>query len=225
MAAFKSVSDESRPMTLVAFDFDGTLSDSEMTVLLGKQMGVADEMAEITERAMNDEIGYAESLRERAALLSGLSQEDAESAYGEVRLRTGAAELVEALNAAGVHTAILTGGFERGVERALAREDVTVDSIVANRLPVEGDELTGEVEGPLIEGTKDGALRQLASARGADPDETIAVGDGANDLPMLRVAGLAVGFDPKPAVSPHCDELVTDMASLRRLFEKRGILP
>ncbi|MDL5362876.1 phosphoserine phosphatase SerB [Halalkalicoccus sp. NIPERK01] len=212
-------------MTLVAFDFDGTLSDSEMTVLLGRRLGVAGEMAEITERAMNDEIGYAESLRERAGLLKGLSQGEAEDAYGEVRLRPGAAGLIESLNEAGVHTAVLTGGFERGVERALSREEVTVDSIVANRLPIEGGELTGEVEGSLIEGTKDDALRRLASAQGVDPEETVAVGDGANDLPMLRVAGLAVGFLPKPAVEPHCDELVTDMASLRRLFEERGILP
>lgn len=211
-------------MTLVAFDFDGTLSDSEMTVLLGERLGVASEMAEITERAMNDEIGYAESLRERAGLLEGLSREEAEAAYDEVRLRPGAADLIEALNAAGVHTAVLTGGFERGVERALEREGVTVDSIVANRLPMETGELTGEVEGPLIEGTKDDALRRLASAQGVDPADTVAVGDGANDLPMLRVAGLAVGFDPKPAVEPHCDELVAEMAALRRLFENRGVL-
>lgn len=211
-------------MTLVAFDFDGTLSDSEMTVLLGERCGVADEMAAITERAMNDEIGYAESLRERAALLSGLSREEAETAYGEVRLRPGAAELIGSLNAAGVHTAVLTGGFERGVERALSREGVTVDSIVANRLPLEDGELTGEVEGPLIEGTKDDALRRLASAQGVDPEETVAVGDGANDLPMLRVAGLAVGFDPKPAVEPHCDDVVESMNDLRRLLERRGVL-
>ncbi|MFC6905429.1 phosphoserine phosphatase SerB [Halalkalicoccus tibetensis] len=211
-------------MTLVAFDFDGTLSDSEMTVLLGERLGVASEMAEITERAMNDEIGYAESLRERAGLLEGLARKEAEAAYDEVRLRPGAADLIEALNAAGVHTAVLTGGFERGVERALEREGVTVDSIVANRLPMEDGELTGEVEGPLIEGTKDDALRRLASAQGVDPEDTVAVGDGANDLPMLRVAGLAVGFDPKPAVEPHCDELVAEMAALRRSFENRGVL-
>ncbi|WP_122090781.1 phosphoserine phosphatase SerB [Halalkalicoccus subterraneus] len=211
-------------MTLVAFDFDGTLSDSEMTVLLGERCGVADEMAEITERAMNDEMSYADSLRQRAGLLSGLSREEAEAAYGEVRLRPGAAELIEALNAAGVHTAVLTGGFERGVELALEREDVAVDSIVANRLPIEDEALTGEVEGPLIEGTKDDALRRLASGRGADPEDTVAVGDGANDLPMLRVAGLAVGFDPKPAVAPHCEETVETMDELRRLFEKRGVL-
>lgn len=223
MAGFKFPDTELRPMTLVAFDFDGTLSESEMTVLLGEQIGVAEEMAEITERAMNDDIGYAESLRGRAALLKGLSREKAESAYGEVRLRSGAAELIELLNEAAIHTAILTGGFERGVERALARENITVDSIVANRLSMEEDELTGEVEGPLIEGTKDEALRQLASAQDVELEETVAVGDGANDLPMLRIAGLAVGFEPKSAVAPHCDEIVEDMDELRRLFEARNV--
>lgn len=211
-------------MALVAFDFDGTLSDSEMTVLLGERKGVADRMAEITDRAMNDEISYAESLRERAALLDGLAQEEAEAAYGEVRLRPDAATVIEALNEASVHTAVLTGGFERGVERALDREGVRVDSIVANRLPRSNGALTGEVEGPLIEGTKDATLQRLAETHGLSPAETVAVGDGANDLPMLRVAGLAVGFLPKPAVEPHCDIVVENMAELREVFEKRGLL-
>jgi phosphoserine phosphatase len=224
MAAFKPTPREPRLMTLVAFDFDGTLSDSEMTVLLGERLGVAEEMAEITERAMNDEIGYAESLRERASLLEGLSEEEAEAAYDEVRLRPDAADLIDALNEGSVHTAVLTGGFERGVERALEREGVTVDSIVANRLPIEEGELTGAVEGPLVEGTKDDALADLADVQGVEMAETVAVGDGANDLPMLRVAGLAVGFLPKPAVEPHCDDVVEDMAELRRLLEERAVL-
>ena len=211
-------------MTLVAFDFDGTLSDSEMTVLLGDRWGVASRMAEITERAMNDEIGYAESLRRRAALLEGLPEDDAEAAYDEVRLRPGAADLLEELREESVETAILTGGFERGVERALEREGVAVDRIVANRLPISAGALTGEVEGPLIEGTKDGALRELADERGVSMAETVAVGDGANDLPMLRVAGLAIGFDPKPAVEPHCDVVVSSMAELREVFGAEGIL-
>ena len=211
-------------MTLVAFDFDGTLSDSEMTVLLGERRSVADEMAEITERAMNDEIGYAESLRERAALLEGLDEAEAAAAYDEVQLRPGAAALIRELNDAGATTAILTGGFERGVEAALEREGVAVDHIVSNRLPIASGSLTGEVEGPLIEGTKDDALADLASARGVDLDETVAVGDGANDLPMLEVAGLAVGFDPKPAVEPACDEVVTSMGELRGLLADEGAL-
>ncbi|GAB3017686.1 phosphoserine phosphatase SerB [Natronobiforma cellulositropha] len=211
-------------MTLVAFDFDGTLSDSEMTVLLGDRCGVAAEMEAITARAMNDEIGYAESLRERAALLEDLPEEDVAAAYGEVELREDAAALIRALNDAGVTTAILTGGFERGVEAALEREGVAVDHIVSNRLPLEEGALTGGVEGPLIEGTKDTALEDLASAQSVDLADTVAVGDGANDLPMLRVAGLAVGFDPKPAVAPHCDVSVSSMAELEGLLVEEGVL-
>ncbi|PGF16031.1 phosphoserine phosphatase SerB [Natrinema sp. CBA1119] len=211
-------------MTVVAFDFDGTLSDSEMTVLLGDRRGVAADMDEITERAMNNEIEYAESLRKRAALLEGLPRDEADAAFDEVVLREGAADLIEELNAAGVTTAILTGGFERGVAAALEREGVSVDHIVSNWLPMEGDELTGTVDGPLIEGTKDDALAALADDVGVDLAETVAVGDGANDLPMLEVAGLAIGFEPKPAVEPHCDVVVTSMAEARETLLDEAVL-
>ncbi len=212
--------------TIVAFDFDGTLSDSEMTVLLGERCGVADEMAAITERAMNDEIGYAESLRSRAALLEGLPREEVEAAYDTVRLRRGAPALIERLRASGVTTAILTGGFERGVAAALEREGVDVDHIVANRLPFDGagEALTGEAAGPLIEGTKDDALEALTSELGLALEDAVAVGDGANDLPMLRVAGLAIGFEPKPAVAPHCDVVVDTMAAVGAELETAGVL-
>ncbi|WP_132058041.1 phosphoserine phosphatase SerB [Halorussus amylolyticus] len=210
-------------MTLVAFDFDGTLSDSEMTVLLGDKKDVADQMADITERAMNDEISYAKSLRDRAALLEGLPVSEAEAAFGEVVLRPDAGTVIRELNDAGVTTAILTGGFERGVEAALEKEGVSVDVIVANRLPVADGHLTGEVEGPLIEGTKDDALERLAGEREIPISRTIAVGDGANDLPMLEVAGLAVGFVPKPAVRPACDEVVATMERLRDLLDEEGL--
>jgi phosphoserine phosphatase len=212
-------------MTLVAFDFDGTLSDSEMTVLLGEEYGVADEMVDITNRAMNDQIGYAESLRQRAALLDGLPDEAAERAFERVELREGAADVIRALNDAGVTTAIFTGGFERGVAKALEREGASVDAIVANSLPVEDGHLTGGVEGDLIEGTKDDALESYAEEHDVDMVDTVAVGDGANDLPMLKVAGLAVGFEPKPPVEPHCDVSVETMTELRELFETEGILP
>jgi phosphoserine phosphatase len=181
-------------------------------------------MAEITERAMNDEIGYAESLRERAALLEGLPEAEAAAAFDEVVLREGAADLIAELNDAGVTTAILTGGFERGVAAALEREGVAVDHIVSNRLPMAGNELTGTVEGPLIEGTKDDALAELADDVGVSLEETVAVGDGANDLPMLEVAGLAIGFEPKPAVEPHCDVVVTSMAEARETLIDEAVL-
>jgi phosphoserine phosphatase len=211
-------------MSLVAFDFDGTLSESEMTVLLGEQCGVADRMAEITDRAMNDEIGYAESLRERVSLLAGLSLDRAAGAFARVRLRDGAADVLDALGAAGVRTAILTGGFERGVRDALDRAGVSVDHVCANRLLVENGELTGEVAGPLVEGTKDDVVHDLSPADGLAIGETVAVGDGANDRPMLETCGLAIGYDPKPAVKPVCDVTVTSMADLRAVLEAEGPL-
>ena len=209
-------------MFLVAFDFDGTLSPSEMTVLLGERRDVADEMAAITDRAMNDEIDYATSLRERAALLDGLSVEEAEAAFDAVTLRPGAGELLAELNDAGVETAILTGGFERGVETALANANVTVDHVVAHRLPRSAGALTGDVEGPLVEGTKDEALAALVERVGTNPT-TVAVGDGANDRPMLEAADAAIGFDPKPAVVDACDETVTSVSDLRNVLDGMGL--
>ena len=209
---------------LIAFDFDGTLSDSEMTVLLGEEAGVADEIDDITERAMNDELSYAESLYARAELLDGLESSAVEAAFDRVALRPGSADVIEALSEAGHHVAILTGGFEQGVERALETEGVSVDTVVANRLPARNGTLTGDAEGPLIEGTKDDALADLADEVGVSMDDTVAIGDGANDLPMLEVAGLAVGYEPKPAVEPHCDTVVASMAELLDLLEAKAVL-
>jgi phosphoserine phosphatase len=211
-------------MTLVAFDFDGTLSDAEMLVALGERGGVAQDIGDITARAMRGELSYAESLRERAAMLEGLPEHEAAAAYEETTLRPGAAEVLDRLHDAGHTTAVLTGGFTPGVEAALSRDGASVDRIVANELPVADGELTGEVAGPLIEGTKDDALDSLRTEYGVDPGDTVAVGDGANDLPMLKAADHAVGFEPKDAVEPHCDDTVTTMDGLAALFVQTGLL-
>jgi len=173
---------------------------------------------------MDGELSYAESLRERAALLVGVTEAEAADAYEGVRLREGTADLIESLDAAGVETAILTGGFETGVERALGRHGVTVNHVVANRLPAEEGILTGDVEGPLVEGTKDDVLAGLAADLGVPMAETVAVGDGANDLPMLDAAGFAVGFRPKAGVADHCDAVVETMAELDAVLRERGVL-
>ncbi len=209
---------------LVAFDFDGTLSDSEMIDALGDRAGVGEEIAAVTERAMNDEIAYAESLRERAGLLAGLDDDEAAAAFAATRIRPGAGSLIADLRAAGHHVAILTGGFDRGVKAALAAAETEVDTVVANRLPVANGEFTGAVEGPLIEGTKDDALAGLAAREGVAMADTVAVGDGANDRPMLEVAGLAVGYAPKPNVAPACDVVVESVPELRTVFGDRGLL-
>jgi phosphoserine phosphatase len=208
----------------MAFDFDGTLSDSEMTVLLGEEAGVAEEIDEITEQAMNDQLSYAESLYARAELLDGLAEDRVEAAFDRVQLRPGSADVIGALSDAGHHVAILTGGFDRGVEKALEAEAVSVDTIVANRLPIRNGKLTGSAEGPLIEGTKDDALSTLAEETETGMADTVAIGDGANDLPMLEVAGLAVGYEPKPAVEPHCDVVVSSMAELADVLEAEAVL-
>ncbi|MFB6227892.1 MAG: phosphoserine phosphatase SerB [Halobacteriales archaeon] len=211
-------------MTLVAFDFDGTLSDDEMIVLLGEKAGAAAEIADVTERAMDGELSYAESLRKRAGLLAGVTEPEATDAYDGVQLRDGTADLIGALDAADVETAILTGGFEAGVGSALRRHDVSVDHVVANRLPTAEGALTGDVEGPLIEGTKDDALTALADDVDIPMAETVAVGDGANDVPMLQAAGFAVGFRPKSGVAEHCDVVVETMAELESVLAGRGVI-
>lgn len=207
---------------LVALDFDGTLSPDEMVVLLADRAGVSEQVERITKQAMAGEIEYAESLRRRVALLEGLPQSDVQAAYTAIRLREGVGSLLQNLQKHHVQTAILTGGFHGGVTIALSDLDVGVDRVVANQLEVTDGTLSGVVTGPLVEGTKDEVLRDLAVELGVSMADTVAVGDGANDLPMLSVARFAVGFQPKPSVAPVCDALVDSIAELDRVLSEQA---
>lgn len=212
-------------MALVAFDFDGTLSADEMIVRLGERTDNGGAIRAVTERAMAGDIEYAESLRERVALLAGLSAEEVSAAYDAVELRPGMAELLACLDAAPVRVAVVTGGFADGVEAVLDRAGVDVDRIVANRLLVDRDgALTGVVEGPLVEGGKDAALRSLATQLDVDLAESIAIGDGANDLPMLSAAGTAIGFRPESVLVARCDVVVETVAELRDALVDLGVI-
>lgn len=190
---------------LVAFDFDGTLSGDEMIVELAVEAGVGDEVEAITERAMAGDLSYAESLRERVGMLAGLEREGFHRALDRVQLRPETKATINRLREEGIYVAVLTGGFRRGIERCFAKDGVIVDTVVANELVIRDDRLTGAVRGPLIEGAKDRALTNVARRLGHHAADSVAVGDGANDIPMLRLAGIAVGFDPAPAVVEYCD--------------------
>lgn len=211
-------------MELIAFDFDGTLSTSEMTVLLGEKKGVENEIDEITKKAMNDEIDYAESLRKRVKLLQGLNKSQVKESFNKITLRPGTSEIIRSLRRSDIYLAIITGGFKRGVETILKKEGISVDRIVANFLTIKDGKLTGEVQGPLIEGTKDKILKKITKEEGIDISETIAVGDGANDLPMLKISGFSIGYQPKSAVKPHCDKIVNKMEELETVLREKKII-
>lgn len=211
-------------MSLVVFDFDGTLSQSDLSVLLGREYDVAGEMRGLVEQGLRGEVDFETTLRHRVSLLEGMPERRVQTAFERSRLRKGAAELLTDLRRSGVRVAIVTGSFDRGVETALDRDGVAVDHVVANRLVLENGALTGDVDGPLLANRKDTALAELAAAEGFDVGQTIAVGNGTTDLPMLRLAGTAVGFSPEPIVEEYCDVVVTSMRKLRLYFEQYGII-
>jgi phosphoserine phosphatase len=211
-------------MTLVALDFDGTITQSDLSVLLGREYDVAREIRGLTEQGLRGEADFAATLRQRAKLLEGMPEDRVEAAYRRCKLRKGAADMLAALRRSGVSVAVVTGTFERGVEVALDRAGVAVDHVVANRLPLSNGAVTGSVEGPLLEGGKDGALEELVAREGVSLGRTVAVGNGASDLPMLKVAGTAVGFDPEPLVERYCDVVVTSIRKLRLYLEQHGIV-
>lgn len=211
---------------LVAVDFDGVLSADEMTILLGEAVdrAVAEEMTGIVEDAATGDVDRARGLRHRARLLEGLPEDRAAAAYERVRLRPGMADLLADLGAAGHEVVVFTDGFEGGVEAALERAGVGVGHVLANRLPLENGAVAGTVEGPLVEEGPAEAVERLAVGLGVDLADVVAVADGVDDLRLLQVAGIAVGFSPTSLADEECDAVVHSVEKLRLVLEQRGLL-
>jgi phosphoserine phosphatase len=194
---------------LIAFDMDSTLISIECVDEIADAVGKKAEVAAITEAAMRGEIAdYKESLRQRVALLRGVTIADMEQVYTErLRINPGAAELINACKAAGLKVLLVSGGFTFFSERV--RERLGIDFTRANVLEVESGPNCGQLTGRMVDqpwgDICDGAekrrtLLEVASLLGIAPSQCIAMGDGANDLPMMGVAGLSVAYHAKPAV-------------------------
>ena len=193
-----------RAMRLIVMDVDSTLIQEEVIDLLAARAGCADEVAKITESAMRGELDFAASLRERAALLAGLDASVLDAVRASLRLTPGARTLIRTLKRLGYKCGIVSGGFTAVIEPLAA--SLGIDYVAANTLEVADGKLTGRVLEPVIDREgKTEALRRFARAAGVPLSQTVAVGDGANDLGMIAAAGLGVAFNAKPMVRDAAD--------------------
>jgi phosphoserine phosphatase len=210
-----------RSKRLLVADMDSTLIGQECVDELADVVGVGARVAAITERAMRGEVAFAPALRERVALLAGLPETVIDEVLkNRITLNPGARTLVTTMRANGAYVAIVSGGF-RQFTRAI-RERLGADEDRANTLMIEGGKLTGKVIEPILgEGAKLGALKEIAAAMGLTLDDTLAVGDGANDLPMLEAAGLGVAYRAKPKVAAGADARL-EHADLSALIYAQG---
>ena len=184
---------------LLVIDVDSTLIREEGIDLLGEKAGVGSEVADITERAMRGELDFRQALFVRVALLKGLPETIFEDVLREMHFTQGARELVETLHARGYKVGLVSGGFHETVD-SLAKE-LGIDYVKANRLEVKDGKLTGRVLGDIVtKETKKNCLEQWAGENGLGLSETVAMGDGANDLPMIQTAGIGIAFCAKPIV-------------------------
>lgn len=200
-----------RRKRLLVADMESTVIENEMLDELADFLGLRAEVAEITRKAMNDELDFTAALEARVALLKGLDATVLDRAAERIRIMPGAAELVATMRANGAYCALVSGGFRHFT--GPIRERLEFDRDVANELVIEGGRLAGTVRHPVVtRETKLGTLIAIAAELALPLAASLAVGDGANDLPMIEAAGLGVAFHAKPAVAArarvrieHCD--------------------
>jgi phosphoserine phosphatase len=193
-----------RAKRLVVMDMDSTLIQIEVIDELARIAGVGAAVAEITERAMNGELDFQEALRARVALLKGLEASALEQVYRNIPFTPGAKTLVRILKRLGFKTAVISGGFKFFTDRL--KEELGLDYAYANQLEIIDGIVTGGVVGPIIDGARKAQLlEEIAAGEGITLDQVIAIGDGANDLPMLGKAGLGIAFNAKARVREQAD--------------------
>ncbi|MEM7408117.1 MAG: phosphoserine phosphatase SerB [Pseudomonadota bacterium] len=193
-----------RNRRLVCFDMDSTLIAAEMIDELAAAAGVGEAVQAVTEAAMAGELDFKQSFARRLALLKGLPEAALPEIAARMPLTEGAERLIHTLHSLGFTVAILSGGFRYFAEHLRAR--LKIDYVYANELKVRDGKLTGEVVPPVVDGERKAELlRQIAERERISLAQTIAVGDGANDLPMLSIAGLGVAFNAKPVVREHAE--------------------
>jgi len=209
------------PCFLVVLDADSTLIQDEVIELLADAAGSRELVTDVTERAMRGELDFAQSLRERVLTLAGLPESVFAKVGRRIRPTDGVHELIAGIHAGGGIVGVVSGGFHELLDSLAA--DLGVDRWRANRLEVESGHLTGRVLGPIIDAeAKAIALREWAAQDGIALSQTVAVGDGANDLRMMNAAGLAVAFNAKPRVKREAD-LVIDHCNLSQVLPLLGL--